>query len=50
MEWVNMTGFILSVSTIIVGLGSFIAVCGPNKIESARKAKDYAVEELRKAA
>lgn len=50
MEWVNMAGFLLSVSTVIVGLGSFVAACGPNKIGSAKKAKDYEVEGLRKAA
>lgn len=50
MEWVNMVGFLLTVSATIVGLGSFIAACGDHKIKSAGKTKDYEAEELKKAA
>lgn len=44
MEWVDMMGFILSVSATMVGLGSFIAAYRTDKTESAEEATDYEVD------
>lgn len=45
MEWVNMMGFLLTVSATIVGLGSFIAASGTYKTDAAdEKAVDHEVD------
>lgn len=50
MEWINLIGFALSVSTIIVGLGSFIVACGSYKTGSADKVADREEGKLKIAA
>lgn len=50
MEWVNLVGFFLAVSTTLVGLGSFIMTCRSYEIDPANYALDYEEEDIQIAA
>lgn len=50
MEWVNLIGFFMAVSTVVAGLCSFIATCSNYKSEHADEFKDYEAEDIQIAA